>query len=86
MFEAYVEHGPWGHSVRTEKVPVKITETTPFKGRTQSGYGKGVPTQYMIKYNNRWSRVKITIFSNSGTPWALVNGVRCVVRIDHWSE
>lgn len=86
MLEAYVNHGPWGHSTHAEKVPVKITKEIPLKGQTKLGYGKGIPTQYMIKYNHRWSRVKVTIYSNNGTPWALVNGVRSVVRIDHWSE
>ena len=34
---------------------------------TASGYGKRVPTSYMVKHNNRWKRVYCCIYSNSGT-------------------
>lgn len=34
---------------------------------TASGYGKRIPTIYMLKYNNRWRRVYCCIYSNSGT-------------------
>ena len=34
---------------------------------TASGYGKRIPTFYMVKHNNRWKRVYCCIFSNSGT-------------------
>lgn len=33
---------------------------------TATGYGSAIPTDYMIKYNGRWRRVKCCIFSNSG--------------------
>jgi hypothetical protein len=34
---------------------------------TASGYGKRIPTQYMIRVNNRWRRVYCCIYSNIGT-------------------
>jgi hypothetical protein len=34
---------------------------------TATGYGKRIPTSYMVKHNNRWKRVYCCIFSNSGT-------------------
>lgn len=32
-----------------------------------SGYGAKIPTQYMVKFNNRWRRVYCKIYSNIGT-------------------
>ena len=37
------------------------------KTYTATGYGRRIPTQYMVRLNNRWRRVYICIFSNSGT-------------------
>lgn len=34
---------------------------------TATGYGRKIPTQYMVKHNNRMKRVYCCIFSNSGT-------------------
>ena len=53
-------------SYRTQSVPVRET-TTPRKGQTQTGYGKHIPTPYEIKWNGRWRRVKVAVFSNAGT-------------------
>lgn len=33
---------------------------------TRTGYGKKIPTSYMVKHENRWKRVYCAIFSNSG--------------------
>jgi hypothetical protein len=46
-----------------------------------SGYGRRIPTQYMVKYAGRWRRVYCYQFSNAGTayigqwrqPLAIVN-------------
>jgi hypothetical protein len=83
--EAYLQHGAWGGPYRTEKVPVKQTDTVPRKGSTVMGYGGNLPTSYMVKFNKRWHRVRCVCFSNSGTLWTKVDGVKTVVRIDHWS-
>ena len=34
---------------------------------TASGYGKRIPTRYMVQLNGKWRRVYCVIFSNSGT-------------------
>lgn len=34
---------------------------------TRTGYGKKIPTEWQVKYNNRWYRVYVCIYSNSGT-------------------
>lgn len=34
---------------------------------TRSGYGKRIPTPYMVKFNGKWRRVYCCIYSNSGT-------------------
>ena len=38
---------------------------------TATGYGSKIPTQYMVKHNNRLKRVYCRIFSNSGTLYIL---------------
>jgi len=55
------------HSYLTQEVEIKTTTLMPRKGQTQSGYGKAMPTNYMVKYNNRWQRVKTICFSNCAT-------------------
>ena len=54
------------NSYLTQQVPVRET-AVPRKGQTQSGYGKHVPTPFEIKWNGRWRRVKVAIFTNVGT-------------------
>ena len=70
-------------SFGTFEVEIKVT-AVPRKGQTQSGYGRNLPTQYVIRFNDKWHRVKCICFSNSGT---LFIGKRytneCNVRIDH---
>lgn len=34
---------------------------------TASGYGRRIPTRYMVRLNGKWRRVYCCIFSNSGT-------------------
>ena len=34
---------------------------------TATGYGRKIPTGYMVKHENRWKRVYCCIYSNSGT-------------------
>lgn len=34
---------------------------------TASGYGKRLPTEYMVRYMNKWRRVYCCCFSNIGT-------------------
>jgi hypothetical protein len=50
----------------TQGLHVKETET-PRSGRTASGYGRRIPTSYMVMYNRVWRRVYCVCFSNTGT-------------------
>lgn len=36
---------------------------------TASGYGAAIPSPRMVKFNGRWRRVYVRIFSNSGTAY-----------------
>lgn len=52
---------------------------------TASGYGKRIPTEYMVKYNGKWRRVYCRIYSNSGTLYIgklPEFGERFYIRID----
>lgn len=67
---AYIQHGKSGEPMRTEKVEVKEALLAWQKQGLQytaSGYGKRIPTRYMVKTNNRWRRVYCVISSNVGT-------------------
>jgi len=58
-------HGSYCNYLTTE-LPVKVTDVSR-KGQTISGYGTQLPTEYMVKYNNRWQRVKAVCISNVST-------------------
>lgn len=47
--------------LETKEVPA------PWSGRTASGYGRAIPTGYMVFYARKWRRVYCAIFSNNGT-------------------
>lgn len=52
---------------------------------TSSGYGKRIPTEYMVKFNGKWRRVYCCIYSNSGTLYIgklPEVGERLYIRID----
>jgi hypothetical protein len=36
---------------------------------TATGYGKRIPTRYMVKHNDRWMRVYSCVYSNAGTAY-----------------
>lgn len=52
----------------TVEVPARATET-PRKGRTLTGYGNAIPTQWQVRFNGRWRRVRVAQFSNAGTAY-----------------
>jgi hypothetical protein len=51
---------------QTVQVPVKRVDA-PRSGNTASGYGKRLPTQYMVELDGRWRRVYCCLYSNNGT-------------------
>lgn len=49
-------------------------EHKPFKGhpnsgRDQMGYGKKIPTDWIVGVNNRWYRIYVACYSNVGTAY-----------------
>jgi hypothetical protein len=78
------------HSLFTVKVEVKEKSLLwQEKGLsyTSTGYGSKIPTRYMVKFNNKWRRVYVRIWSNSGTSYIehISEGVksRFIVDIDN---
>lgn len=39
------------------------------KSYTASGYGRKIPSRLQVRYQGRWRRVYVCIFSNSGTAY-----------------
>lgn len=48
---------------------------------TTTGYGKKIPTSYMINYTNRWYRVYYCCYSNTGTAYIVSNKNKLIVNI-----
>jgi hypothetical protein len=51
---------------------------------TASGYGRKIPTEYMVKYLNRWRRVYCSIFSNSDICYFIAQGQEITVDSDNF--
>lgn len=51
---------------------------------TASGYGKRIPTRHKVFFNDRWRRVYVCCFSNSGTAyigeWVTGRGAEITVQ------
>ena len=58
---------------------IRIT-ALPRYGQTVTGYGRGMPTKYMIRVANRWYRVKVDCYGNLGNSYVTVAGVRRAVE------
>jgi hypothetical protein len=63
---AYLHFGTGSEPRQTVSVDAKETER-PRKGRTQSGYGHAIPTEYMVKWSGKWRRVYVAQFGNAGS-------------------
>ena len=67
-------YGPWGL----------------IKGKSQTGYGSKVPSDYMILFDgdpaNRWYRVYVAIYSNCGTCYVIRGGEKLIVRDGNLEE
>lgn len=46
-------------------LPCKVTDTPMHK--SLSGYGRRIPTRYMVQYQGHWRRVYCCNYGNSGT-------------------
>ena len=76
--ELYLQHKSTDNRChRTERVQNKLEPMRHHKlglTYTATGYGSKIPTEYMVKYNNRWYRVYCAIYSNNGTLYIISNG------------
>jgi hypothetical protein len=68
-------------SYLTIRVPARET-TTPWKGRTLTGYGRALPTPYMVKWRRHWYRVKCICFGNSNTLYIGKTYDQCLTVFD----
>lgn len=51
---------------------------------TTSGYGKKIPTRYMVRtINNKWRRVYCAVYSNSGTLYVMHGKARTIVDLPY---
>lgn len=65
MLKGYLHYGKGDEPRQTVEVPVK--ETAAPINRSVSGYGKRIPTSYMVQVDGKWRRVYCCIYSNVGT-------------------
>lgn len=52
---------------------------------TATGYGSRIPTRYIVKFNGKWRRVYIRIYSNIGTLYIgklKPTGERLIVQVN----
>jgi len=54
----------------------------PRSGRTVSGYGKNLATNYMVRtVDNKWRRVYAVCYSNASTLYVRIGGSRVIVDL-----
>lgn len=51
---------------------------TGYFGRTRSGYGKRLPTDWVVRIGKRLHRVRCMCWSNAGTLWVRVRGEQMI--------
>lgn len=82
----FLQFGTIGQPMRTVEVEYKEVLLDHHKQGltyTATGYGSKIPTQYMVKYNNRWHRVYCRIYSNSGSLYIISGGEQ--VRVTEYN-
>jgi hypothetical protein len=73
------------HEVCPEATYLRV----PYTGRsglTQSGYGRRLPTDLMVRVGNRLHRVRCICFSNAGTLWVRVGGEQLIFADSYHNE
>jgi len=50
----------------------KVTEAP--AQRSATGYGRKLPTPYMVRISNRWHRVYVMNYGNAGSSYVVING------------
>lgn len=53
--------------------------TPPVSGQTRTGYGSRLPSTWELRIANRWHRVRVMCWSNSGTAYVMVGGRRLLL-------
>jgi hypothetical protein len=54
------------------KAELRPFSGNPCAGRDRLGYGRKIPTDYVIRLGPRWHRVYVCCFSNAGTAYIKV--------------
>ena len=78
----YLQHGKAGEPRRTEQVENKVDRLYHhIHGLmyTATGCGSKLPTEFKVKYLNRWYRVYSVCWSNCSTEYILVNQKKVTV-------
>lgn len=63
------------HFGNSTNLPMQTVEVAckescrPIKGRTTTGYGSAMPTDYLVFWANRWRRVYVANYGNMGTAY-----------------
>lgn len=52
---------------------------------TASGYGAKIPSEHMVRIGQRWHRVYVMCYGNSGSAYIIRNGQRQFIREDFLS-
>ena len=58
--------GSYGEDVALPWKEVELPWQRAGLSYTATGYGNKIPTRYMVRFANRWRRVYVTVWSNSG--------------------
>lgn len=64
---------------KSNRSQVKIRQAN--YGQTTSGYGGKLPTQYMVMWLQRWRRVYVMQYSNSGSAYIIIGGQEVFVDV-----
>lgn len=70
--EAYLQFGRGNEPRQTIAVPVKESPMwwhNAGRTYTASGYGRRIPSRYMVQWEGRWRRVYICQYSNAGSAY-----------------
>lgn len=83
----FVKSGKTGEFTRFNFWPKDIKEAPMYHhvhglSYTASGYGRKIPTRYMVNLCNRWHRVYCAIFSNIGSVYIISRGERFLVDLN----
>jgi len=91
MKEAFLQFGGavfGGVSMLTQSVPLKespLAWQLAGYSYTATGYGRKIPTRYMVQWEGRWRRVYCCVLSNNGTLY-LAKGSEWLCTVDLYDD